>query len=83
MAIEYVPVIEQVDQIVGEYWVDILKRIALAYAKIAVGRARTRFVQSGALWTDDGSNILQEGTTELTALRERLQVNAQFLYPVD
>lgn len=83
MAIEYVPVIEQVDQIVGEYWVDILKRLALAYAKIAVGRARTRFVQSGALWTDDGANILQEGTTELTALRERLQVNAQFLYPVD
>ena len=83
ITIEYVPVIDTVDDIVGEYWVDILKRLSLAYAKIAVGRARTRFVQSGALWSDDGATILQEGTAELQALRERLQVNSDYLYPVD
>ena len=83
ITIEYVPVIRTPEDIVGDYWVDILKRLSLAYAKIAVGRARTRFVQSGALWTDDGGTILQEGTSELQALRERLQANAQFMYPID
>ena len=83
LTLEYVPFIRTVEDIVGDYWVDILKRLSLAYAKIAVGRARTRFVQNGALWTDDGATILQEGITELTALRERLQVNADFMYPVD
>ena len=83
ITIEYVPRIQTVEDVVGDYWVDILKRLSLAYAKIAVGRARTRFVQNGALWTDDGANILQEGTNELNALRERLQTHADFLYPVD
>ena len=83
VTLEFVPRIQTVEDIVGDYWVDILKRLSLAYAKIAVGRARTRFVQAGALWTDDGATILQEGTTELQALRERLQANANFMYPVD
>ena len=83
ITLEYVPFIQTVEDVVGDYWVDILKRLSLAYAKIAVGRARTRFVQSGALWTDDGATILQEGNTELQALRERLQANADLLYPVD
>ena len=49
VTIEYVPFIRTVEDIVGDYWVDILKRLSLAYAKIAVGRARTRFKQSSAL----------------------------------
>ncbi len=83
ITLEYVPRIRTVEDVVGDYWVDILKRLSLAYAKIAVGRARTRFVQSGALWTDDGAAILQEGNAELQALRERLLANSDLLYPVD
>ena len=83
ITLEYVPEIRTVEDVVGDYWVDILKRLSLAYAKIAIGRARTRFVQSGALWTDDGATMLQEGNTELQALRERLQSHADFMYPVD
>ena len=49
ITLEYVPRIRTVEDVVGDYWIDILKRLSLAYAKIAVGRARTRFVQSGAL----------------------------------
>lgn len=83
ITLEYVPRIKTVEDIVGDYWVDILRRLSLAYAKIAVGRARTRFVQSGALWTDDGATILQEGTSELQALRERLVANTDLHFPVD
>ena len=83
LTLEYVPRIQVAEDVVGDYWVDILKRLSLAYAKIAVGRARTRFVQAGALWTDDGASILQEGMTELTALRERLQTNNDQFYVVD
>jgi len=83
ITLEYVPKIQVAEDVVGDYWVDILKRLSLAYAKIAVGRARTRYVQSGALWSDDGSTILQEGTTELQALRERLVSNSNYMNPLD
>lgn len=83
LTLEYVPQIQTAEDIVGDYWVDILKRLSLAYAKIAIGRARTRFVQTGALWTDDGATILQEGTTELSELRQRLQEHNDFMYVQD
>ncbi len=62
---------------------DILLRLALAYTKITLGRIRTRYTQSNALWNQDGETMLTEGNTELTALRERLQVQTNLSYPLD
>jgi len=44
LVLEYVPKLHNVDEVVGEYWIDILTRMSLAYAKITLGRVRTRFV---------------------------------------
>ena len=51
--------------------------------KVALGRIRTRFTQSNALWTQDGETLLQEGNEELKELREILRVNSTLFYPVD
>ena len=56
---------------------------ATALAKITLGRIRTRYTQSDALWTQDGAAILEEGTQELNDIRERLQKSTQLVYPID
>jgi len=83
IAIEYIPRLESVEDVVGDFWIEILSRLSLAYAKIALGRIRTRFTQSNAIWAQDGETLLNEGKEELTALRERLQSRSNYIYPVD
>lgn len=83
ITIEYVPVYEDVSEITSDYWIDILERLALALTKVTLGRVRTRFTQSNALWTQDGETILAEGTEELNNLREILRTNSNLFIPVD
>ena len=54
-----------------------------ALTKIMLGRIRTRFVQSGALWAQDGDKLLEEGTTELKDLEDVLRANSNLIYCVD
>ena len=61
ITIEYVPRYDDVSQIVSDYWIDQLMKMCIAYTKIVVGRVRSRYTQSGALWQQDGETILQEG----------------------
>lgn len=83
ITIQYIPIFKDVSEITSDYWIDILKRLALASTKIALGRVRTRFTQSNALWTQDGETLLQEGTEELKELRETLRVNSLLFFPRD
>lgn len=83
IAIEYVPKFISVEEIVDDYWIDILSRLSIALAKLYVGRIRTRFTQSNALWQQDGEIILNEGKEEVEALRETLRINSQLTYPFD
>lgn len=83
LTIEYIPRYESVEDIKSDYWIDVLIRMSIALVKIIVGRIRTRYVQSGALWTQDGETILSEGKEELRDLREALQKNTQLGYLVD
>lgn len=83
ITIEYIPAFESVEEITSDYWIDILRRLALALTKVALGRIRTRFTQSNALWTQDGDTMLTEGKEELTNLREVLRTNSTYFYPID
>ena len=58
-------------------------QMCVALAKIAVGRIRSRYTSSNALWTQDGDKILQEGLDEYKALQEYLRNNTMLIYPVD
>lgn len=83
ITILYVPRFDDVSQITSDFWIDVLIRMAVAQTKITVGRVRSKFKQSNALWSLDGDTLLQEGITELTALREELRGSTQLVYGID
>lgn len=83
ITIEYVPEYFDVEMIKSDYWIDVLVRLSVALTKVTLGRIRTRYTQSNALWTQDGETLLEEGNNELTDLREKLRVNSQVIYPID
>lgn len=83
VTVEYIPKLRSVEDIKSDYWADILIKYCVALTKIVLGRIRTRFSQSNALWTQDGDKILEEGNTELKELREILRVNSNMTYLID
>ena len=83
ITIEYIPRFNDVSEIVSDYWIDIIVRLATAIAKVTLGRIRTRYTQSNSLWTQDGQTMLDEGTQELNEIREKLQSSTQLCYPID
>ena len=83
VTIEYVPKLTSVEDIQSDYWIDILIKYSVALTKIVLGRIRTRFTQTNALWTQDGEKILEEGNTELKELREILRVNSNMVMLLD
>ncbi len=83
ITIEYVPRFDDVSEIDSDYWIDMLVRLSVALAKVTVGRIRSRYTQSNALWSQDGEALLTEGNEELTQLREYLAANTQLNYPID
>ena len=83
VVIEYIPKLNDASDVLTQHWQDILYRLSLAEAKIAIGRIRTRFRQTSALYEDDGDTILAEGRDEATEIRDRLKANADLLLPLD
>ena len=79
----YIPRFDDVSQITSDFWIDVLIRMSVAQAKIAVGRVRSKFKQSNALWVLDGDSLLEEGNTELTNLRQELKDSTQLVYGID
>ena len=80
ITIEYIPVYRDVSEITSNYWIDVLVRLVIAKTKIVVGRVRSRYTQSNAIWTQDGDSILSEGTNELNELRQTLESNVALFY---
>ena len=83
ITVMYIPRFDDVSEIESDYWIDVLVRFAVAITKVTVGRVRTKFKQSNALYTLDGDQILEEGNTELTNLRQELKDSTQLVYGVD
>lgn len=83
VTIEYIPIYDNVEEITSDYWIDILKRTSLALTKIGLGRVRTRFKQTNALWDGDGTELLQEGNEEIKEIREVLRTNSMLFLPLD
>lgn len=83
VTIEYVPIYNDVSEITSDYWIDTLIRLSVALSKVTVGRVRSKFKQSNALWSLDGDQLIEEGNTELTALREKLEASSNLCYPID
>lgn len=83
VVLEVVPRILEASDVLTQHWQDILYRLSLAEVKTALGRVRTRYRQTGALYEDDGETILAEGQTEATAIRDQLRTQADLVLPLD
>ena len=83
VTIEYIPRFEDIEDVTSDYWIDILMRMAVALTKVTVGRIRSRYTQSNALWSQDGDTLLNEGNQELAELRDHLVKNSNLMYPRD
>lgn len=83
ITIEYVPRYDDVSQIASDFWIDKLMRLSVALTKTILGKIRSRFTQSNALWQGDGESMTAEGNEELAAIREELVANSQVVYPLD
>lgn len=83
VTIEFIPEYHDVSELHSPYWEDILIRLTVAIVKVTLGRIRSRYTQSGALWVQDGERMLDEGNSELADLREKLSTNSQLAFPMD
>ena len=83
ITIEYVPIFTDVSEITSDYWIDILSRMSIAETKLILGRIRSRYIQTNALWEQDGDTMVSEGHDELNELREILRTNSMLFIPKD
>lgn len=83
ITIEYVPRFEKPEELTDPFWEDALVRMCVATLKQIVGRIRSRFTQSGAIWQQDGGSLLQEGQAEMKELIDYLDKSAGDLRPVN
>lgn len=83
ITIEYIPKLTDVNEIKSDYWIDKLIRMSVAITKQIIGRIRTRYSQSNAIWTQDGDKLLEEGNTEYKELHELLRSNDNVIYPIN
>ena len=84
ITIEFIPKFQDVNEIEDAYWIDILKRLAVAHAKVIVGTVRTKYTNGSTnTWGINGELMLTMGNEELAQLRETLRTNSMLFYPVD
>ena len=83
ITILYIPRFNDVSEITSDFWIDILIRLSVAQAKVIVGRVRSKFKQSNALWVLDGDSLIEEGNAELNTLREQLRESTDLYYGMD
>lgn len=80
ITIEYIPIFNDPSEINSDYWTDVLVRYSCAKTKVVVGRIRSRYKQQNSIWSQDGDQLLQEGTSELDELRHTLSENTALFY---
>ena len=83
ITIAYIPKLTNVEDIKSDYWIDILLRLSTGLTKVVLGRIRSKYSQSNALWGLDGDKLLEEGNTEVRELREMLTAQSNIIYPID
>lgn len=72
VTVAYVPDYKDVSEITNNTWINYLIRLSLAYAKVALGRSRSKYTIEGSNVTLDGEILLNEGNAELEAIRGEL-----------
>lgn len=83
LTIAYIPEFESVEEVTEDYWVNYIRRLALALAKESLGRVRGKYELSSSLYKLDGSSLVAEGISERDAIRAELKENSDIALPID
>ena len=83
ITIQYIPDYKDVEEITEVFWMDIILRLATAYAKQAVGRIRSKYTLNSSAYSLDGETLLQEANTEIQEIRTFLTTNDDLVFPID
>ena len=79
----YNKILGSIEEITDPYWVNLMIRLGLAYAKEVLGRIRSKYKPSSAPFELDGETLLSEARDELAEIRTILQENDNIFIPMN
>lgn len=83
ITIQYIPDYQSVEEITEVYWVDIILKLATAYAKQVLGRIRSKYKANSSQYTLDGDTLLNESSNEIAEIETFLRENVDLAFPID
>lgn len=83
VTIVYIPDYQSVEEITEVYWVDIILKLATAYAKQVLGRVRSKYTLNSAQYSLDGETLLNEAKEEIAEINTFLKSNVDLAFPID
>lgn len=82
VTIRYYPLYNDVSEIVSDVWIDYLRRLSVAYCKLALGRVRSKYKVSDSNMELDGEILLNEANQEFADIRAELKIKKSKLVVV-
>jgi hypothetical protein len=83
VTIVYIPDYQSVEEITEVYWVDIILKLATAYAKQVLGRIRSKYTLNSSQYSLDGETLLNESKEEIAEIETFLTSNVDLAFPID
>lgn len=83
ITIQYIPDYKDVEEITEIFWVDIILKLATAYAKQVIGRIRSKYTLNSSQYSLDGEQLLSEANTEIQEILTYLRTNVDLVFPID
>ena len=83
ITIQYIPDYKDVEEITEIFWVDIILKLATAYAKQVLGRIRSKYTLNSSQYSLDGEQLLSEANTEIQEILTYLRTNVDLVFPID
>ena len=83
ITIQYIPDYKDVEEITEVFWVDIILKLATAYAKQVIGRIRSKYTLNSSQYSLDGETLLAEANAEIQEIQTFLRTNVDLAFPID
>ena len=83
ITIQYIPDYKDVEEITEVFWVDLILKLATAYAKQILGRIRSKFTLNSSQYSLDGETLLNEANAEIQEIQTFLRTNVDLAFPID
>jgi hypothetical protein len=83
ITVEYVPILESVEDVKDNFWTAFILRLATANAKEVLGRIRSKYKVQNSPTELDGDTLLSEANAEKEEIRRKLEEIAYSFFPTD